>query len=121
MRWNAAGTDPAADGEPDTDEAADSPIPEDWPWWSVTRGKRCVMVGGDPQASWSRIAETLLACAIVLIVGHLPMPKGQRGGGVRARLTEAGTAAHAYLAHVLRETVDDHVALVRRMSLDHQL
>lgn len=62
-----------------------------------------VMVGGDPQASWSRIAETLLACAIVLIVGHLPMPKGQRGGGVRARLTEAGTAAHAYLAHVLRE------------------
>ncbi|MDX3642247.1 FUSC family protein [Streptomyces sp. MB09-02B] len=62
-----------------------------------------VMVGGDPQASWSRIAETLLACAIVLIVGHLPMPRGQRGGGVRARLTEAGTAAHAYLAHVLRE------------------
>ncbi|MDX2762563.1 FUSC family protein [Streptomyces europaeiscabiei] len=63
-----------------------------------------VMVGGDPQASWSRIAETLLACAIVLIVGHLPMPKGQRGGGVRARLTEAGTAAHAYLAHVLNES-----------------
>jgi uncharacterized membrane protein YccC len=63
-----------------------------------------VMVGGDPQASWSRIAETFLACAIVLIVGHLPMPKGQRGGGVRARLTEAGTAAHAYLAHVLNES-----------------
>ncbi|MFF6786166.1 FUSC family protein [Streptomyces sp. NPDC012510] len=63
-----------------------------------------VMVGGDPQASWSRIAETLLACAIVLIVGHLPMPKGQRGGGVRARLEEAGTAAHAYLAHVLNES-----------------
>lgn len=63
-----------------------------------------VMVGGDPQASWSRIAETLLACAIVLIVGHLPMPKGQRGGGVRARLTEAGTAAHAYLVHVLNES-----------------
>ncbi|WP_217179983.1 FUSC family protein [Streptomyces sp. AC495_CC817] len=62
-----------------------------------------VMVGGDPQASWSRIAETLLACAIVLIVGHLPMPRGQRGGGVRARLTEACTAAHAYLAHVLDE------------------
>ncbi|KND41435.1 FUSC family protein [Streptomyces stelliscabiei] len=62
-----------------------------------------VMVGGDPQASWSRIGETLLACAIVLIVGHLPMPRGQRGGGVRARLTEAGTAAYAYLAHVLDE------------------
>ncbi|MDX2931017.1 FUSC family protein [Streptomyces ipomoeae] len=63
-----------------------------------------VMVGGEPQASWSRIGETLLACAIVLIVGHLPMPEGQRGGGVRARLTEAGTAAHAYLAHVLNES-----------------
>jgi hypothetical protein len=63
-----------------------------------------VMVGGDSQASWSRIGETLLACAIVLVVGHLPMPKGQRGGGVRTRLTEAGTAAYAYLAHVLDES-----------------
>ena len=62
-----------------------------------------VMVGGEPQASWSRIGETLLACAIVLIVGHLPMP-GQRGGGVRARLAAAGSAAQAYLAHVLRES-----------------
>ncbi|MEH0651109.1 FUSC family protein [Streptomyces scabiei] len=63
-----------------------------------------VMAGGDSQASWSRIGETLLACAIVLVVGHLPMPKGQRGGGVRTRLTEAGTAAYAYLAHVLDES-----------------
>ncbi|WP_020137564.1 FUSC family protein [Streptomyces sp. 351MFTsu5.1] len=61
-----------------------------------------VMVGGEPQASLGRITETLLACAIVLIVGHLPMP-GQRGGGVRARLAAAGGAAEAYLAHVLRE------------------
>ncbi|MFF7049184.1 FUSC family protein [Streptomyces griseorubiginosus] len=61
-----------------------------------------VMVGGEPQASAGRITETLLACAIVLIVGHLPMP-GQRGGGVRARLAAAGGAAEAYLAHVLRE------------------
>ncbi|MGY6022291.1 FUSC family protein [Streptomyces spinosirectus] len=59
-----------------------------------------VMVGGEPQASAGRIGETLLACAIVLVVGHLPMP-GQRGGGVQARLTAAGGAAHAYLAHVL--------------------
>ncbi|MFE3037054.1 FUSC family protein [Streptomyces canus] len=62
-----------------------------------------VMVGGEPQASAGRIAETLLACAIVLIVGHLPMP-GQRGGRVRSRLAAAGTAAQEYLAHVLRET-----------------
>ncbi|WP_030677453.1 FUSC family protein [Streptomyces cellulosae] len=62
-----------------------------------------VMVGGEPQASAGRIGETLLACAIVLIVGHLPMP-GQRAGGVRARLAAAGGAAQAYLAHVLRES-----------------
>ena len=66
-----------------------------------------VMVGGEPQASVSRIGETLLACAIVLIVGHLPMP-GQRGGTVQARLVAAGGAAHAYLAHVLREARDPH-------------
>ena len=59
-----------------------------------------VMVGGEPQASWSRIGETLLACAMVLIVGHLPAP-GQKGGGVRARLTLAAEAAHAYLDQVL--------------------
>ena len=34
---------------PDGDEEADGPMPEDWPWWSVTRGKRAVMVGGDPR------------------------------------------------------------------------
>ncbi|MER7928289.1 FUSC family protein [Streptomyces sp. NPDC096057] len=64
-----------------------------------------VMVGGEPQASAGRIGETLLACAIVLIVGHLPMP-GERGGGVRARLAAAGAAAHAYLVHVLGESGD---------------
>ncbi|QDN77350.1 FUSC family protein [Streptomyces sp. S1A1-7] len=66
-----------------------------------------VMVGGEPGASWSRIGETLLACAIVLLVGHLPA-LGQRGGGVRARLTHAAEAAHVYLAHVLGDgTTDD--------------
>ncbi|GHB30372.1 FUSC family protein [Streptomyces viridiviolaceus] len=64
-----------------------------------------VMVGGEPQASVGRIGETLLACAIVLVVGHLPMP-GQRAGGVRARLAAASGAAHAYLAHVLNEGGD---------------
>ncbi|MEH0579994.1 MULTISPECIES: FUSC family protein [Streptomyces] len=67
-----------------------------------------VMVGGEPQASLSRIAETLLACAIVLIVGHLPMP-GERGGQVRARLATAAGAAHAYLTHVL-DGSDDRAA-----------
>ncbi|WP_413756706.1 FUSC family protein [Streptomyces sp. MMBL 11-3] len=64
-----------------------------------------VMVGGEPQASWGRIGETLLACAIVLVAGHLPAP-GQRGGTVRARLAAAHEAAHAYLAHVLNGTGD---------------
>ncbi|MEV6837319.1 FUSC family protein [Streptomyces sp. NPDC051133] len=64
-----------------------------------------VMAGGEPQASAGRIGETLLACALVLIVGHLPMPGG-RGGGVRARLTAAGGAAQAYLIHVLGESGD---------------
>ncbi|MFJ3301636.1 FUSC family protein [Streptomyces sp. NPDC086549] len=64
-----------------------------------------VMVGGEPQASVSRIGETLLACAIVLIVGHLPMP-GERGGGVRARLAAAGSAAQDYLDHVLSGSDD---------------
>ncbi|MDR6978236.1 hypothetical protein J2X68_004961 [Streptomyces sp. 3330] len=67
-----------------------------------------VMVGGEPQASVSRIVETLLACAIVLVVGHLPMP-GERGGQVRARLGAAAGAAHAYLAHVL-DGSDDRAA-----------
>ncbi|WP_369222113.1 FUSC family protein [Streptomyces sp. R39] len=64
-----------------------------------------VMVGGEPQACVSRIGETLLACALVLVVGHLPMT-GKRGGGVRARLAAAGRAAHAYLDHVLGGSVD---------------
>ncbi len=64
-----------------------------------------LMTGGEPQASVSRIGETLLACVIVLVVGHLPMP-GQRGGGVRARLTAAGDAAQAYLAHVVTRSQD---------------
>ncbi|MEV5874967.1 FUSC family protein [Streptomyces sp. NPDC052101] len=61
------------------------------------------MAGGEPQASASRIGETLLACALVLIVGHLPMP-GERGAGVHARLATAGRAAQAYLVHVLGES-----------------
>ncbi|MFG2130258.1 FUSC family protein [Streptomyces sp. NPDC048751] len=67
-----------------------------------------VMVGGEPQASVSRIGETLLACAIVLVVGHLPMP-GKGGGGIRARLVAADGAAHAYLVHVLGAS-DDRAA-----------
>ncbi|MFJ5777190.1 FUSC family protein [Streptomyces sp. NPDC093094] len=66
-----------------------------------------VMVGGEPPASAGRIGETLLACAIVLVVGHLPVPlPGERGGGVRARLVTAAEAAHGYLAHVMSGSDD---------------
>lgn len=67
-----------------------------------------VMAGGEPGASGARIAETLLACGIVLVVGHLPLP-GRRASGLHARLGEAGDAARAYLAHVLG-TSGDHAA-----------
>ncbi|MFB7713445.1 FUSC family protein [Streptomyces sp. NPDC056105] len=66
-----------------------------------------VMVGGEPQMALARIGETLLACAIVLCVGHLPLPVPGRGGGaVRTRLTTAGEAAQAYVRHVLSGSDD---------------
>ncbi|MGY0487186.1 FUSC family protein [Streptomyces sp. WG-D5] len=72
-----------------------------------------VMVGGEPQASWNRITETLLACAIVLVAGHLPLPGGHRGGGVRVRLAVAHDAAHAYVRHVLSESAQGTGAVDR--------
>lgn len=62
-----------------------------------------VMVGGEPQASWSRIYETLLACALVLVAGHLPWPGAHHGGGVRTRIAVAREAARVYVTHVLSE------------------
>ncbi|MFZ5476903.1 MAG: hypothetical protein ACOZNI_09030 [Myxococcota bacterium] len=49
LRRAARAAAAAAATEPETDEESDSPIPDDWAWWSVTRGKRAVMVGGDPR------------------------------------------------------------------------
>lgn len=65
-----------------------------------------VMVGGEPQASRGRIGETLLACGIVLLVGHLPWPV-QCGGRVQDRLSAARASAHAYLRHVLSGAADE--------------
>ncbi|WP_234018932.1 MULTISPECIES: FUSC family protein [unclassified Streptomyces] len=76
-----------------------------------------VMVGGEPQASVSRITETLLACAIVLIAGHLPGPGTQRGGGVRVRVAVAREAAHAYVRHVLSEESGGPQDRARRWAL----
>ncbi|QFR97596.1 FUSC family protein [Streptomyces tsukubensis] len=64
-----------------------------------------VLIGGEEQASWTRIADTLLACGTVLLVGHLPFP-GQRGNAVRTRLAAASLAADDYLGHVLSGSRD---------------
>ncbi|MEV3933673.1 FUSC family protein [Streptomyces sp. NPDC049944] len=64
-----------------------------------------VLLGGEPPASWGRVVESLLACATVLLVGHLPLPG--RGHTVRAALDTAVGAAHRYLVHVL-DTPEDH-------------
>ncbi|WP_307128759.1 FUSC family protein [Streptomyces sp. B1I3] len=67
-----------------------------------------VRLGGEPSASWERVVESLLACATVLLVGHLPLP-GRRGHSVRAAVDTAVGAAHRYLGHVL-EAPGDHTA-----------
>ncbi|MGW8887511.1 FUSC family protein [Streptomyces sp. NPDC055749] len=64
-----------------------------------------VLLAGEPQAAWDRVVESLLACATVLLVGHLPLP-GQRGHTVRAALDTAVSAAHRYLGHVLASPED---------------
>ncbi|MFE9247461.1 FUSC family protein [Streptomyces sp. NPDC007088] len=64
-----------------------------------------VGLGGETQATWNRVTDSLLACAIVLLVGHLPLP-GRRGNVVRGRLTAASQAATDYLGHVLSGSED---------------
>lgn len=64
-----------------------------------------VLLGGEPPASWGRVVESLLACATVLLVGHLPLP-GRRGNSVRAALDAAVGAAHRYVGHVLHAPED---------------
>ncbi|MET9929169.1 MULTISPECIES: FUSC family protein [unclassified Streptomyces] len=59
-----------------------------------------VLLAGEPQAAWGRVVESLTACAIVLLAGHLPLP-GQRGHRVRDAVDTAVAAAHRYLRHVL--------------------
>lgn len=65
-----------------------------------------VLLGGEPAATWGRVVESLLACATVLLVGHIPLP-GNRGNSVRAALDTAAGAAHRYLGHVL-DSPQDH-------------
>ncbi|MFH8404192.1 FUSC family protein [Streptomyces sp. NPDC018019] len=76
-----------------------------------------VHVSGDPQAALERIVDTSAACAIVLVVGHLPRladPRRRVGHRVTAALRATGT----YLGEVLRTEPghDRGERLVRRRA-----
>ncbi len=59
-----------------------------------------VYVGGDPRAAGERIADTSIACGIVLVVGHLPRLADPRRR-VGQRVTAALRATERFLGHVL--------------------
>ncbi|MFD7667538.1 FUSC family protein [Streptomyces sp. NPDC059788] len=60
-----------------------------------------VHVSGDPQAALERIVDTSAACAVVLVVGHLPRLADPRRR-VGHRVTTALRATGAYLGEVLK-------------------
>jgi hypothetical protein len=62
-----------------------------------------MLFGADAQAAWPRLQDTLLACGLVLVVGHLPLPGGTRPR-VAVRLAAAARAAQRYLEHVVART-----------------
>lgn len=64
-----------------------------------------VALAGEPPATGERVVQSLLACATVLVVGHLPLP-GRHGNAVRHRLDVAGDVAGRYLDHVLTSPGD---------------
>ncbi|MYU52651.1 MULTISPECIES: FUSC family protein [Streptomyces] len=59
-----------------------------------------VYVSGAPQAAGERIADTSIACGIVLVVGHLPQLADPRRR-VGQRVTAALRATEQFLRHVL--------------------
>ncbi|KAA6212859.1 FUSC family protein [Streptomyces albofaciens JCM 4342] len=76
-----------------------------------------VHVSGDPQAALERIVDTSAACALVLVVGHLPRLADPRRR-VGHRVTAALRATEAYLGEVLRTEPghDRGERLVRRRA-----
>lgn len=79
-----------------------------------------VHVGGAPQAAPERIVDTSLACAIVLVVGHLPRLADPRRR-VGPRVTEALRSTERFLRHVLEPRpaapADPTAVAVRRLAL----
>ncbi|WP_032919561.1 FUSC family protein, partial [Streptomyces rimosus] len=76
-----------------------------------------VHVSGDPQAALERIVDTSAACALVLVVGHLPRLADPRRR-VGHRVTAALRATETYLGEVLRTEPghDRGERLVRRRA-----
>ncbi|MGW1468961.1 FUSC family protein [Streptomyces sp. NPDC002308] len=64
-----------------------------------------VALTGEPSAGAGRVVESLLACALVLVIGHVRMP-GHRVASVRSALDTASSAAYRYLRHVLDDPRD---------------
>ncbi len=79
-----------------------------------------VYVGGAPQAAPERIVDTSLACAIVLVVGHLPRLADPRRR-VGPRVTEALRSTERFLRYVLEPRpaapADPTAVAVRRLAL----
>ncbi|AIA07192.1 FUSC family protein [Streptomyces noursei] len=79
-----------------------------------------VHVGGAPQAAPERIVDTSLACAIVLVVGHLPRLADPRRR-VGPRVTEALRSTERFLRYVLEPRpaapADPTAVAVRRLAL----
>jgi hypothetical protein len=74
------------------------------------------LAGSDGEAAWSRVVDTLAACAIVLVVGHLPIRGGARPR-VAVRVVAAVRAAGRYLEHVLdRPEAREERLLLRRAA-----
>ncbi|KOG54544.1 hypothetical protein ADK76_23075 [Streptomyces griseoflavus] len=76
-----------------------------------------VHVSGDPQAALERIVDTSAACALVLVVGHLPRLADPRRR-VGHKVTAALRATETYLGEVLRTEPghDRGERLVRRRA-----
>ncbi len=76
-----------------------------------------VSAGGDSQAAGSRLTDTAIACAIVLLVGHLPR-LADTGARVGHRSAHALRHTRRYLDHVLSGPLDhpDRRADLRRAA-----
>jgi hypothetical protein len=64
---------------------------------------------GNEQAAWTRLTDTVTACGIVLLVGHLPR-FADHSPRVRHRVVVALRGTEAYLQHVLTVPPGERVA-----------